>query len=220
MPSFRLKLLLFSIYFLVTTILPILLLAVLFVNPVITNFGNQRAVHILFWASVMMIVLIVGNFEWRYIPTEPAKIAVWMLFPVITLLVSFIISGSQTVVSTLRNEGGAILIGTILALFIEEIKTGWRQRRIALANMETYKNSKTPFLQSYWKNKTKHAFLHTIGEAMVFLVMAALLCLALSVVLFQHSSPQQLLYKIMIFLILAISNAFVFSKTKSKSYAA
>lgn len=213
MPSFRLKFLLFNVYFLLTTVIPLVFLAF----PIIKSWSYDKDYQFLGAAATLFIIFIVGGYEWRLMPKELSKVMLWVAAPVLTLALGFLLGGSQSIVATFRNEGGAILIGVTLAMLLTQIKIDWQQWRKICANRDAYK---TPFLQSYWANKSKHFFSNTISEITVLAVMLLALFASVSVMLFENSSLQQLFYKVLFFLISVISNAIVFIKVESKPYAA
>lgn len=138
MLSAREKFLIFILYFLITTIIPV----VIFANDVLALFEHwDRALFGGF--AIAFILLVVGNYESKQMPSNPLKLLSWFISPIMIFALSLVFFGFESVVESLKFNGMAIAFSLLVVCFLIQIRDLWSKFDVILGvvrkNFETYK---------------------------------------------------------------------------------
>ncbi len=136
MLSAREKALIFILYFLITTIIPVVILA----NDVLLFEHWDRA--LLGGFAIISVLLVVGKYELRQMPNNPWKLLSWFISPIIIFALSLFF-GSESVVESIKFNGMAIAFSLLTVCFFIQIRDLWVRLDIILSaakkDFEMYK---------------------------------------------------------------------------------
>ena len=139
------KIILFSLYFFLTTALP--LFSFTKFAPEIFDFVSLIVMGIIFMG-------LIGRYEWKLMPKDSVKILIWFLSPIIILTYNFFYFGKDIFLNLLWMDGAAIIISFIIVGMLTDTKRDFINSNISKENLNKFK---TPFLHSYWQKKYIHS---------------------------------------------------------------
>ncbi len=200
------KILLFLLYFLVTTIIPVVILA----TDVPTLFGDRNYTLVI-GMGVLVILFIIGKYEWKQMPDNYLKMLGWFFSPIIIFILSLVIFDFRSLVENLKISGGIITLSVIISFCLVQISDLWFKQKMIKKNIETYK---TPFLKSYWKKKW-----WSLPDDILMSIVELLFFTSLGIVVFvvtvvRYVPYPQSLYIFVVFVISVLSNSIIFYRTE------
>lgn len=200
------KVFLFFLYFLITTIIPVVILAI----DVPVLFGDRNYTLVI-GIGVLVILLIIGKYEWRQMPGNYLNMLGWFFSPIIIFMLSFVIFDFRSLVENLKISGGIITLSVIISFCLVRISDLWSKQKMIKKNIETYK---TPFLRSYWKKKW-----WSLPDDIVMSIVELLFFISLGIVVFvvtvlKYVPFPQSLYIFVVFVISVLSNSVIFYRTE------
>ncbi len=205
------KKILFFIYFIFTTILPLFL----FLSKFPLRNSEDFFGVVVLGLSILICVVVIGKYEWKLMPASPSKVLVWFFLPIIILVFNFFYFGKDIFLSSLWVDGIAILSSIVLALILIESKQDLLNSKVAKDNLEKYK---TPFLNSYWQKKHNRSFSNSIGK---FITIPGFILAGVILYIRQVSpllSYQEHIRFLFVFLISVITNISTFYKAEFSKY--
>lgn len=138
MLSKREKILLFLLYFLITTVVPVVILA----NDVLALFEHWGKA--LFGGfAIAFILFVVGKYESKQMPSDSWKLLGWFISPIIIFALSLVFFGFESFVESLKFNGMAVAFSLLVVCFLIQIRDLWSKFDVVLGvmgrNFETYK---------------------------------------------------------------------------------
>ena len=120
MLSTREKILIFILYFLITTAVPVVILA----NDVLALFEYwDRA--LIGGFAIIIILLVVGKYELKQMPSNPWKVVSLFIFPITIFAMSLTFFDFKSFLESIKFNGIAIAFSLLVVCFLIQIRDLW-----------------------------------------------------------------------------------------------